>query len=139
MTQLVLPTFANNLGNIFGGQVLSWIDMCAAISAYRHARSAVVTASIDAVDFLLPIKVGHIVILKSQINAVFRTSMECGVAIWSEDPNTGEYLKAMKAYTTYVSLDVAGKPQPVQPLVLMSDEDKRRASDARARRQKRIG
>src|SRR5688572_33002933 len=78
MTQHVLPEFTNSLGNIFGGQIMSWIDVCAAISAQRHCRSVVVTRSIDAVEFINPIKVGHIVILRGQVNATFNSSMECG-------------------------------------------------------------
>lgn len=138
MTHLVLPPHANALGNIFGGEVVSWIDMCAAISAQRHTRTVVVTASIDAVHFMLPIKVGHIVILRSQVNAVFRTSLECGVSIWSENPKTGELRRAMKAYTTFVSLGDDGRPRPVPPLTLDTDEDRRRNSDARQRRQQRL-
>jgi len=138
MTQLVLPPHANALGNVFGGQVLSWIDMCSAISAQRHTRTDVVTASIDAVHFLLPIKLAHIVILRSQVNAVFRTSLECGVSIWSEDPKTGEMQRAMKAYTTFVSLDLHGRPRPVVPLLAETAEDRRRAADARHRREQRL-
>lgn len=138
MTHHVLPEFANSLGNVFGGQVVSWIDICAAIAAQRHCRSVVVTASIDAVQFLLPIKLGHIVILRGQVNATFRTSMECGVAIWSENPLTGEVRKAMKAYATFVALDEHGRAKPVPPLVLTNDDDRRRAADAAARRAQRL-
>ncbi len=138
MTKLVLPPHANALGNIFGGEVMSWIDMCTAISAQRHARTSVVTASIDAVNFLLPIKLGHIVVLKSQVNAVFTTSMECGVTVWSEHPHTGELRHAVKAYTTFVSVDEYGRPRPVARLLLERDEDRRRESEARARRASRV-
>lgn len=138
MTHLVLPPHANALGNIFGGEVVSWIDMCTAISAQRHARTDVVTASIDAVHFMLPIKVGHIVILRSQVNAVFRTSLECGVSVWSEDHKTGERRRAMKAYTTFVSLGDDGQPRPVPRLLLETDEDRRRDAEARRRRQHRL-
>lgn len=138
MTHHVLPEFANSLGNVFGGQVVSWIDICAAIAAQRHCRSVVVTASIDAVQFLLPIKLGHIVILRGQVNATFKTSMECGVTIWSEHPLTGEIKKAMKAYATFVALDDAGRPKPVPPLLLLDDEDRRRSADAGQRRADRL-
>lgn len=138
MTQHVLPEFSNALGNIFGGQVTAWIDICAAIAAQRHCRSVVVTASIDAIQFILPIKQGHIVILRGQVNATFRTSMECGVSVWSEDPLTGEIHKAMKAYATFVALDDAGKPKPVPSLVLLTDEDRRRAEQAAKRRADRL-
>lgn len=138
MTQHVLPEFSNSLGNIFGGQVTAWIDVCAAIAAQRHCRSVVVTASIDAIQFILPIKQGHIVILRGQVNQTFRTSMECGVSVWSENPLTGEIRKAMKAYATFVSLDEHGRPKGVPPLVLLSDEDRRRADDATRRRAARL-
>ncbi len=138
MTHHVLPEFANSLGNVFGGQVVSWIDICAAIAAQRHCRSVVVTAAIDAVQFLLPIKLGHIVILRGQVNATFKTSMECGVSIWSENPLTGEIKKTMKAYATFVALDDAGRPKAVPPLLLLSDEDRRRHSDAERRRADRL-
>ena len=138
MTHHVLPEFANSLGNVFGGQVVSWIDVCAAIAAQRHCRSVVVTASIDAVQFLLPIKLGHIVILRGQVNATFRTSMECGVSIWSENPLTGEIKKTMKAYATFVALDDKGLPKAVPPLLLLSDDDKRRHADAERRRAERL-
>lgn len=138
MTHHVLPEFANSLGNVFGGQVVSWIDICAAVAAQRHCRSVVVTASIDAVQFLLPIKLGHIVIMRGQVNASFRTSMECGVSVWSENPITGEVRKAMKAYATFVALDDYGKPRPVPALVMESEEDERRAAGAKGRREDRL-
>lgn len=138
MTQHVLPEFSNSLGNIFGGQVTAWIDICAAIAAQRHCRSVVVTASIDAIQFILPIKQGHIVVLRGQVNATFRTSMECGVKVWSENPLTGEIRKAMKAYATFVALDDTGRPKPVPPLVLLTDEDTRRATGAATRRAARL-
>jgi len=138
MTHHVLPEFANSLGNVFGGQVMAWIDICAAISAQRHCRSVVVTASIDAVSFILPIKLGHIVIMRGQVNATFTTSMECGVSVWSENPLTGEVRKAMKAYATFVALDDYGKPRAVPALVAETDDDRRRALDARERRAARL-
>ncbi len=138
MTEHVLPEFSNSLGNIFGGQIAGWIDICAAIAAQRHCRSVVVTAAIDALQFLLPIRQGHIVILRGQVNATFRTSMECGVSVWSEDPLTGEVNKAMKAYATFVALDAHGKPTSVPALILETDEDRRRAREALARRQARL-
>jgi acyl-CoA hydrolase len=138
MTHHVLPEFANALGNVFGGQIMAWIDICAAIAAQRHCRSVVVTASIDAVQFMLPIKLGHIVILRGQVNATFKTSMECGVSIWSENPITGEIRKAMKAYATFVALDDYGKPRPVPPLVLLDDGDRKRSEAALRRRTERL-
>jgi acyl-CoA hydrolase len=138
MTHHVLPEFTNALGNVFGGQVVSWIDICAAVAAQRHCRCVVVTASIDAVQFLLPIRLGHIVIMRGSVNATFKTSMECGVSVWSENPLTGEVRKAMKAYATFVALDDYGKPRAVPPLVLESEHDKRRFEAASQRRAVRL-
>ncbi len=138
MTQVVLPQFANAHGNVFGGQIVSWIDICAAVAAQRHCRNQVVTASIDAVHFIAPVRLGHIVILKGQVNAAFRTSMECGVSVWMEDPETGEKARAAKAYATFVSLDPNGNPMPVAQFAPTTNEEKRRAADAFLRRKSRL-
>ena len=138
MTQVVLPQFTNPLGNVFGGQIMAWVDICAAVAAQRHCRSQVVTASIDAIHFIAPIKQGYVVILRGQVNAAFHTSVECGVTVVAEDPVTGEVHKAAKAYATFVSLDEQGCPRPVPPLLLETDEDKRRAREAERRRAQRL-
>jgi acyl-CoA hydrolase len=138
MTQVVLPQNANALGNIFGGQVMAWVDICAAVAAQRHCRMQVVTASIDAVHFIEPIKQGDVVVLRAQVNAAFHTSMECGVSVQSENPLTGERRRAVKAYATFVALDEHGKPTNVPALELESDEDRRRDEDARHRREQRL-
>ena len=138
MTEVVLPQFTNSLGNVFGGQVVSWIDICAAVAAQRHCRSVTVTASIDELHFIEPIKQGDVVILKGQVNAAFRTSMEIGVTVDSEDPLTGERRKAVKAYLTYVALDRHGRPNPVPALVLENEQDKRHHEEATERRQLRL-
>lgn len=138
MTQLVLPQFANAQGHLFGGQMVSWIDICAAVAAQRHASSYVVTVSIDAVHFVAPVRQGHTVVLRGQVNAAFRSSMECGVSVWAEDPLTGESLRAAKAYSTFVALDEQNRPRPVPPLLLETDEDRRRAHEAELRRSQRL-
>ena len=138
MTQVVMPQFTNVIGTVFGGQVVSWIDVCAAVSAQRHCHMPVVTASIDSVHFIQPIKQGYVVILKSQINAVFRTSMEVGVVVFAENPLTGERHKAVRAYCTFVALDENGKPTEIPELIIDNDEDKRRQEQAGARRQERL-
>ena len=136
---MVLPQNANALGNVFGGQVMAWIDICAAVAAQRHCRSGpLVTASIDAVHFLAPIKLGHVVVLRGQVNAAFTTSVECGVSVFAEDPATGAVEKAVKAYATFVALDKGGRPHAVPPLVLETPADQRRAEDANARRRARL-
>lgn len=138
MTQLVLPQFANAQGHLFGGQMVSWIDICAAIAAQRHAGAYVVTVSIDAVHFIAPVLQGHTVVLRGQVNAAFNTSMECGVSVWAEHPLTGERVRAAKAYTTFVALDEQNRPQPVPALELETDTDRRRARDAELRRTQRL-
>ena len=138
MTQVVLPQYTNAIGTVFGGQVVSWIDICAAVSAQRLSRSAVVTASIDSVFFLEPIKEGHVVVLKGQVNAVYRTSMEVGVIVIAEHPLTGEMRKAVRAFCTFVALDEHGKPKALPELILETEEDKKRHAQALERRQLRL-
>lgn len=138
MTQMVLPAFANSIGTVFGGQILSWMDVCAAVSAQRHARTPVVTASIDSVHFIQPVKQGQIVILRSQVNAVFNTSMEIGVIVTAENPLTGERHKACRAYCTFVALDSEGCPLKLPKLILENSEDERRSREAHERRAIRL-
>jgi acyl-CoA hydrolase len=139
MTELVLPGDANALGTIFGGKIMQWVDIAAAIAAMRHAGCQVVTASIDALHFLGPVRVGEVVILKAQVNAVFRTSMEVGVRVEAEDPRKSPDRRyTTKAYLTFVAVDPDGAPLIVPPLLLDSEEDRRRCADAKARRAGRI-
>lgn len=138
MTQVVLPQFANPLGNVFGGQIMAWVDICAAVAAQRHCHAQVVTASIDAVHFIEPIKQGEVVVLKGQVNQVFHTSMECGVSVESENPLTGERRRAVKAYATFVALDTAGRPAKVPAIELVTEDDRRRAAEADERRRQRL-
>jgi acyl-CoA hydrolase len=138
MTQVVLPQFANAIGTVFGGQIMSWIDICAAVSAQRHSRSSVVTASIDSVHFIEPIKQGHVVILRSQVNAVFRTSMEVGIVVIAESPMTGERRKAVRAYCTFVALGKDGLPMEIPELLIEHDDDHRRHKEALERRRVRL-
>ena len=138
MTQVVLPQDTNPFGNVFGGQVVGWIDICAAVAAQRHCRRPVVTASIDEVHFVSPIKLGHVVLLKGQINAAFRTSMECGVEVISEHPLSGRRELAVSALLTFVALDDEGNPTPVPTLVPRSPEERLRQQQATQRRALRL-
>jgi len=138
MTEIVLPSHANALGTIFGGQIMCWIDIAAAIAAGRHARKVVVTASIDALHFLAPVKVGHVVHIRAMVNFCSRTSMEVGVRVDSENPVTGESHYTAKAYLTFVALDEHGRPTPVPSLLLESPEEKRRFEQGKRRREVRI-
>jgi acyl-CoA hydrolase len=138
VTHLVMPSDANVLGTAFGGMVMQWTDLAAAMAAMRHARLPVVTASIDQLSFLAPIRVGHMAILNAQVNAVFGTSMEVGVEVLSEDPATGQRLKCCDAYLTFVALGPDGRPTGVPPLRVEGAEEARRERDARTRRESRL-
>jgi acyl-CoA hydrolase len=138
MTQTVLPGDGNALGSAFGGRIAQWIDVAGAIACQRHCRRRVVTASMDDLHFLKPIRVGMIVELRAQVNATFRTSMEAGVRIESENPLTGERAHVSSAYLTFVAQDEHGKPVDVPPLSLEDEEDRRRERDARHRRAIRL-
>lgn len=138
MTQVVMPQSINVHGTIFGGVVLSWIDICAGVSAQRHCRSNVVTASFDDVHFVTPIKHGYVVILESQVNAVFNTSMEIGTVVIAENPQTGERKVAVRAFCTFVSLDNFGNKKECPPLTTVTPEEKQREHEAHARRELRL-
>lgn len=136
--EIVFPNDANPLGNIFGGRVMQLIDIVGSISAMRHARNAVVTASMDTLNFKNPVFVGEILILYACVNFVAHTSMEVGVKVIAEHPLTGERRHTSSAYLTYVSIDSTGKPIPIAPIVPESDEEKRRYEEARIRREHRL-
>jgi acyl-CoA hydrolase len=138
MTELVLPSDTNALGSIFGGKVMSWIDIAAAIAAGRHSRRVVVTASIDALHFIAPIKLGHFVHIRAMVNYAGRTSMEVGVRVDSENPLTGEMTHTSTAYTTFVALDDHGRPAAVPPIQATTPEEKRRLEEAQKRRASRM-
>jgi len=138
MTEIVLPSHANSLGTIFGGTIMSWIDIAAAIAAQKHSRSIVVTASIDALHFIAPVKVGHVVHIKASVNFAGRTSMEVGARVESENPLTGERAHTASAYTTFVALDKSGKPQSVPTVAPDTADEKRRFRAAQERRKSRM-
>jgi acyl-CoA hydrolase len=138
MTEIVLPSDANALGTIFGGKIMSWIDIAGAIAAGRHARRVVVTASIDALHFVAPVKVGHVVHIRAMVNFASRTSMEVGVRVDSENLISGELTHTSTAYTTFVALDDHGRPTPVPPVLPETPEEKRRFEEAQKRREARM-
>lgn len=135
MTELVLPTHTNALDTVFGGTVMSWIDICAAIAAQRHAGRDVVTASMDRLSFVAPIRRGWVVNLKASVNFTSRTSMEIGVKVNAENPKTGEMFHTASAYMTFVALGSDGKPTEVPKLILETDDEKRRFAAAQKRRE----
>lgn len=138
MTQLVLPSHTNSLDTVFGGTVMSWIDIAAAIAAQRHSNKAVVTASIDQLNFIAPIKKGWVVNLKASVNYTSRTSMEVGVKVEAENPVTSELFHTASAYLTFVALGSDGKPSNVPTLDLETDVEKRRFQAAQKRRELRL-
>ena len=139
ITQVVLPNDANPLGNILGGTVMHLVDITGAIAAHRHSGSYVVTAAIDHMDFLSPIKVGEIIILKASVNRVFHSSMEVGVKVFREEVFTRKLKHTSSAYLTYVVIDSEGHPRPAPQVIPQSREEKRRYREAGARHRARIG
>ena len=139
MTEIVLPAQTNPLGKLLGGQVMHLVDMAAAMAAHRHSNSYVVTASVDYIDFRNPVSLGEIVMLHSQVNRVFHTSMEVGVEVYSENVLTGERKHTTTAYVTFVAIDEhTRKPKLVPPLILKTAEERRRFREAAERRKTRL-
>ncbi|MGV3517460.1 acyl-CoA thioesterase [Luteitalea sp.] len=138
MVQVVLPNDANPLGFILGGTVMHLIDIAGAIACFRHSRSRVVTAAVDGLQFLHPIKVGDLILLKAEVTATFRTSMEVEVRVMSEETLTGQRKLTSHAYLTFVAIDADGQRIEVPDLVLETDEERRRAEEARTRRDQRL-
>jgi acyl-CoA hydrolase len=139
MTQIVMPMHTNGVaGVMFGGIMMQWIDVCAGVAAMRQARGAVVTASIDRLDFLTPVHVGEVVVLRAQVNYVARTSMEVGCRVETEDMQTQTRRYTTKAYLTFVSLDERGRPRPLPSLELATEDDQRRQREGERRRHERL-
>lgn len=139
MTEIVNPEDTNPLGTIFGGRVMALIDKAAAVASMRHCRRTTVTASMDRIDFISPIRLGMIVVLLASVNRTFRTSLEVGVKVLAENPLTGERRHTCTAYATFVALDAEGRPAPVPPLEVRTAEERRRARQAGERRRRRLG
>ncbi len=137
-SELMMPHDANILGHVFGGAILALMDKCAAVAAFRHARSACVTASIDRVDFREPIHVGDLVVLRASVNFVGRSSLEIGVRVEAEDLLTGRRRHTNSCYVTFVAIDRNGRPVEVPPVLPETDDERRRYSHAQARRKRRL-
>ncbi|MDA8793200.1 acyl-CoA thioesterase [Bacteriovoracaceae bacterium] len=137
MREMVMPGQTNPQNTIFGGVVMSWIDVAAAMCAAKHSHKAVVTAHIDNIDFINPIKVGEHVIISASVNYVGNTSMIVGVKVESENPITREFKKTTKAYLTFVALDSNSRPTKVPGLIPESDDEKRRYKNAQERKESR--
>lgn len=135
--RLMMPTDGNIMGNVFGGSIMKYVDEVAAMVAFRHAEKNCVTASIDRMNFLAPVYVGNILILKAAVNYVGRTSMEIGVRIEAQDPLSGRVVHTGSCYLTYVALDEKGRPTPVPKIIPETEEEKRRYREGLARRKMR--
>lgn len=138
MTELVLPSHTNDLGTIFGGTIMAWIDIAGAIASRRYAHAPVVTLSIDYLQFFVPIKIGYVVRTHARVTYVGRTSMEVEAIVEAENPSTGEIRKATQAYLTYVAVDEFGRPKPVPPHTPNTPEEKAQAKEAEDRRSRRL-
>ena len=135
MTEIVLPNDANPLNALLGGRLMHWIDLAGAMAAHRHSRAYVVTASIDHLDFLVPVRVGDFVILRSSVNRVYHTSMEVGVKAWVENYRSQESRHVSSAYLTFVAIDAAGNKIAVPQVIPETEDEKRRYEDAARRRE----
>ncbi len=138
MIQVVLPNDANPLGFILGGTVMHLIDMAGAITGHRHTRSPLVTAAVDDLQFLHPIKVGDLIILKARVTCAFTTSLEVQVDVYSEETLTGKRLLTSRAFLTFVTVEVNGVRTRVPPLAIETDEERRARDEACARRAQRL-
>jgi len=137
-SEIALPNDANPLGYMLGGRVMHLVDLAAAMAGIRHARRPTVTAAVDSLHFIHPVRIGQLVLLRSSVNRVFHTSMEIGVRVETETLLTGERLHTCPAYLTFVALDPAGRPTPIPPVIPETEEEKRRYRNAGERREYRL-
>lgn len=138
MTELVLSHHTNQLGNLLGGQLMHWIDICAALSAAKHNQRVCVTASVDRIDFHHPIRLGEAVMLVASINRVFKTSMEVGVKVYAQNFKEGTKIHSNTAYLTFVSVETNGKPVEAIDGIPETEDEKRRYEQALQRRENRL-
>ncbi|MGB6975422.1 MAG: acyl-CoA thioesterase [Terracidiphilus sp.] len=137
MTEIILPNDANTLGNLLGGRLMHFIDLTGAMAAYRHTRCHIVTAAMDHIDFIQPVHVGDLLILKSSVNRAFTSSLEVGVKVWVEHPQNGTLLHVASAYLVFVAIDKEGHPQRIPQLQPETPDEIRRFNDALRRRKHR--
>jgi acyl-CoA hydrolase len=138
LSEFALPNDANPLGNLLGGRIMHLVDLAAATAAMRHARCPVVTAAVDAMTFLRPIRIGELVTLKASVNRVFRTSVEVGVKVFAENLESGEIRHTNSSFVTFVALDAAGRPRELPPLLTETETECRRWREAGERRAQRL-
>ena len=137
-SELAMPNDANPLGTLFGGKVMHLVDLAASLAAARHARRPVVTASVDHLEFIHPVHIGQLLVLRSSVNRVFRTSMEVGVRVCVEDLRTGDIRHTCSAFLTFVALGDDGRPAVIAPVIPETGEEKRRFAQAGDRRRYRL-
>ncbi len=135
--RIMMPMDANIRGNVFGGSIMKYMDEIAAVAAFRHAKKNVVTASIDRMNFIAPVYVGNLLVMKASVNYVGKTSMEIGVRLESEDLISGKATHVGSCFLTYVALDDRGRPTPVEPVIPVTPDEKRRHREALTRRKLR--
>ncbi len=138
MVQVVLPNDANPMGFMLGGAVMHLIDIAAAIAAFRHSRALMVTAAVDGLEFLNPIRVGDFVVLKGRVTATFRTSLEVEVLVYSEEALTGRRQMTSRAYLTFVTLEREGKREEIPQLIVTTDQERKLQADAQVRREQHL-
>jgi acyl-CoA hydrolase len=137
MTEIILPNDTNTLGNLLGGRLMHFIDLTGAMAAYRHARTHVVTAAMDHIDFIRPVRLGDLLTLRSSVNRAFTSSMEVGVKVWAENTRTGEVVHVASAYLVFVAVDERGQLQKVPTLLPETPDEIRHYADALRRREHR--
>lgn len=137
-SELALPNDTNGLGNVLGGKVMHLVDLAAAMAALRHARKPVVTAAVDSLHFIHPVRIGQLIVLRSSVNRAFHTSMEIGVHVETENLLTGQKLHTCSAYLTFVALGEDKRPTEVPPVIPETEEEKRRYHEAGQRREYRL-
>jgi len=137
MTEIILPNDTNILGNLLGGRLMHFIDLTGAMAAYRHSRTHVVTAAMDHIDFIRPVRLGDLLTLKSSVNRAFTSSMEVGVKVWAENTRTGGVVHVASAYLIFVAVDEHGHLQSVPELLPETPDEIRRHADALRRREHR--
>jgi acyl-CoA hydrolase len=137
-SEIALPNDSNGFGNVLGGKVMHLVDLAAAMAGMRHAHQPVVTASVDSLHFLHPVHIGELIMLRSSVNRVFRSSMEIGVKVVTEKLMTGVRLHTCSAYLTFVAVDRDGKAVPIPPVIPETEEEKRRYREAGDRREYRL-
>lgn len=138
MNELVMPNDTNPLGNLMGGRLLQWMDVCSAISSQRHCNRNVVTVSVDNVEFKSAITLGEVVVIEAEVTRAFNSSMEVAMQVWAENMRTGERRLCTTSFYTFVSVDADGRPIPVPEIIPESDFEKERYEQAEERRELRL-